>query len=99
MFAVLPVAVNFDWNVAAAAAATFVVTGVATAFGFRRGYKKIADDKKADAVPIVGASLMDNMSIMMLQEALRENTDVNRQLHGCLTEIKVMIQLGLNKRH
>jgi hypothetical protein len=48
MFAVLPAVANFDWNVAAAAAATFVVTGVATAFGFRKGYKKVEADRKAE---------------------------------------------------
>lgn len=100
MFAVLPAVANFDWNVAAAAAATFVVTGVATAFGFRKGYNKVEADRKAEtqAVPIVGASLMDNMSIMMLQEALRENTDLNRQIHSCLIKIETLLQLGLNKR-
>jgi hypothetical protein len=99
MFAVLPAVANFDWNVAAAAAATFVVTGVATAFGFRKGYKKIEADKaETKAVPIVGASLMDNMSIMMLTETLRENTDLHRQIHSCLIKIETLLQLGLNKR-
>jgi uncharacterized membrane protein len=98
MFAVLPAVANFDWNVAAAAAATFVVTGVATAFGFRKGYKKIEADRAPQAVPIVGASLMDNMSILLLTEALRENTDLHRQIQTCLTEIKVLLQLGINKR-
>lgn len=97
MFAVLAGA-SLDWNVAAAAAATFVVTGVATAFGFRKGYKKVEADRLPATVPIVGASLMDNLSIVMLTEALRDNTELQRQIHTCLTEIKVMIQLSLNKR-
>jgi hypothetical protein len=97
MFIISAVA-NLDWNVAAAAAATFIVTGAATAFGFRKGYKKVEADRLPATVPIVGASLMDNMSIVMLTEAIRENTELSRQIHTCMTEIKVILQLGINKR-
>jgi putative Mn2+ efflux pump MntP len=89
-------AANVDWNVVAGAIATFVVTAVVTAFGFRKGLKRV-QEAKTEVRPIAGASLMDNMSILMLTEALRENTELHRQIHTCLTEIKVILQLGVNK--
>lgn len=92
-------AANVDWNVVAGAIATFIVTAVVTAFGFRRGFKRVNQTPMATPTSIAGASLMDNMSIIMLTEALRDNTDAQRQCHACLIEVKTMLQLGLNNRH
>lgn len=96
MFAALQGA-NVDWNVIAGAFATFVVTAVATAFGFRKGFKRLKESK-TDQVHIAGAALMDNLSMQQLTDAIRDNTDLHRQIHGCLLEIKVMLTLALNKR-
>jgi len=91
-------AANVDWNVVAGAVATFIVTAIATAFGFRRGLKRVNRDTTTPAT-IAGASLMDNMSIMMLTEALKENTELHRRIHDCLIKIETLLQLGLNKRN
>jgi putative Mn2+ efflux pump MntP len=96
MFAALQGA-NVDWNVVAGAFATFVVTAIATAFGFRKGFKRLKEHK-TEQVHIAGATLMDNMSMHQLTEAIRENTELHRQIHGCLLEIKVMLTLAMNNR-
>lgn len=96
MFAAFQAA-NVDWNVVAGAFATFVVTAIATAFGFKKGFKRLKENK-TEQVHIAGATLMDNMSMTLLTEALRENTEIQRQVYGCMLEIKVMLNLGLGKR-
>jgi putative Mn2+ efflux pump MntP len=96
MFAALQAA-NVDWNVVAGAVATFVVTAIATGFGFRKGFKRLSE-KKTDQLHIAGATLMDNMSMTVLTEAIRENTEMQRQLFTCMLEIKVMLNLGLGKK-
>jgi putative Mn2+ efflux pump MntP len=97
MFATLPQVANVDWNIVAGAVATFVVTAVVTAFGFRKGIKRVVQARN-EPTQVVGAALMDNMSMLLLTEALKENTDLHRQIHGCLIKIETLLQLGLNKR-
>lgn len=93
MFAALQGA-NVDWNVVAGAVATFIVTAVATGFGFRKGIRRV-QQAKTEPTAVVGATLMDNMSMIMLTEALKENTELHRQIHGCLIEVKMILQLGI----
>lgn len=90
-------AANVDWNVVAGAIATFIVTAIVTAFGFRRGLKKI-NEAAVTPTAIAGAALMDNMSMIMLAEALKENTSLNRDILLCLIKVETLLQLGLNKR-
>jgi putative Mn2+ efflux pump MntP len=90
-------AANVDWNVVAGAVATFIVTAIVTAFGFRRGFKR-ANQTSVTPTSIVGASLMDNMSILMLTEALKENTEIHRACYGCMIKIETLLTLSLNKR-
>ena len=100
MFEVLRAA-NVDWNVFAGAVATFIVTAVVTAFGFRRGMKRANQNTAAattTTTTIAGATLMDNLSILMLTEALRDNTDQARQIHSCLVQLNLLAQLNLNKK-
>jgi len=92
-------AANVDWNVVAGAVATFIVTAIATGFGFRRGLKRVNRDTTTPTASIAGATLMDNMSMMMLTEAIKENTDIHRQCFGHLVEIKTLLQMGLNNKH
>lgn len=91
-------AANVDWNVFAGAVATFIVTAVVTAFGFRRGMKRANQNTAAATTTIAGATLMDNLSILMLTEALRDNTDQARQIHSCLVQLNLLAQLNLNKK-
>lgn len=86
---------NVDWNVVAGAIATFVITAIATALGFRKGIKQ-SKTPKTEIAPIAGATLMDNMTMMMLTEALKENTELHRQIYGCLVELKTILQIGIN---
>ena len=96
MFAALAGA-NVDWNLLAGAVATFIVTAVATWLGLRKGIKKVKTVETASTV-ISGASIMDNMSILMLHESLKETTQELRNVHNDLIQICTLLQLGLNKR-
>lgn len=97
MFVALASGASVDWNVVAGAGATFVVTAIATAFGFRKGIRRVRDSK-TEQVHLAGATIMDNMSMVMLTEALKENTELHRQIHGCLLEIKMILQFGISKK-
>lgn len=90
-------AANVDWNVVAGAIATFVVTAVATGFGFRKGLRRLREASNTTTTTITGASLMDNMSILMLTEAIKENSQILREIHPCLIELKLMVQMGMKK--
>lgn len=95
MFAALQ-AVNVDWNVVAGAVATFIVTAVATAFGFRKGIMRIRQSK-TEPTTIAAATLMDNMSMIMLTEAIKENTAIQRDCHSCMLQLLTIAQIGLKR--
>ena len=95
MFAVLQAA-NVDWNVVAGAVATFAVTAIATTLGFLKGKKRVRT-QATEVAPIAGASIMDNMTMMMLTEALKENTAIHRDCHACLLQIITLAQIGLKR--
>lgn len=65
---------SVDWNIVAGAIATFLITAVITWQGLRKGRKNV-EAGKSDITPIVGATLMENTTIMMLSEALKECTE------------------------
>ncbi len=66
-------AASVDWNILAAAAATFVVTGILTWQGFKKG-KRNVEAGKSEITPIVGASMIESSSMVRLADALHENT-------------------------
>lgn len=96
MFPVLASA-NVNWDVVAGAAATFIVTAVVTALGFKKGLRKIRETPPVGHSSIAGASIMDNMSMIMLTEAIKENTAVQRDCHSCLLQLLTIAQIGLKR--
>lgn len=74
-------ATSVDWNLAAAAAATFFGTLVVTVWGWFQGKKKIAarleGHQPGHEMTVAGAVLLDN-------QTLREATAVNRELRDRL---------------
>lgn len=67
---------HFDWGVIATGLATFVVALWATWQGLQKGKSKIESGTGMTA--IVGGTLMDNMTMRDLADALRQNTDAIR---------------------
>lgn len=79
-FTVVDQATQVDWNVFAAASATFVATAIATILGLRKGRKDVEKQINPDQNnphQIVGAVLQDNQS-------LRESTLINREVRDQL---------------
>lgn len=67
---------SLDWNVAAAAIATFIGTLAITVWGWFRGKGKMKEGTGVD-VPVSGVALMDNQS-------LREATAINKEIRDNL---------------
>lgn len=74
-------AMSVDWNLVAAAAATFLGTLVVTVWGWFQGKKKLAAKLEGHLPPndmqVTGAVLLDN-------QTLREATAVSRELRDRL---------------
>jgi len=62
-----------DWQTVAAAIATLAGTLYLTLKGAQKGKKKV-EEGKSEITSIVGASLIENASIHMLSQQLKENT-------------------------
>jgi hypothetical protein len=70
-------AVQLDWKLIAAAAATFVATLIITILGWWNGRKKVAAKIEDSGTTVTGAILLDNLTI-------REATAVNREVRDRL---------------
>lgn len=96
-------AATIDWNIVAGAIATFLVTGVASWFGLRRGKREvekkphiIGDDE--ELLTVRGGVLMDNKSMRELThalESLEETTQRNADMMAKLWEQVVELRMDL----
>ena len=83
---------SVDWNIVAAAAATFIATGIATVWGLVKGKKKVQEGK-SEITSIVGASIVENVTMNKLSERLQENTNALRDNTAALnrnTDVLIM---------
>lgn len=69
---------TIDWNIVAGATATFLVTGLITWLGLRKGKEKASEPSKSDITSVVGASLIENATIKELSRSLRETAEAVR---------------------
>lgn len=75
-------------DVEAAATSVVVLAGAiaAAVAGIRAGLKKVRSTEADPGARITGGILMDNASMMMLSERLRDNTDATMRLSDELRE-------------
>lgn len=84
---------SIDWPVVAAAVGTFITACWATWQGIRLGKAKV-ESGNSTITSVVGGTIMDNVTMKELTEALRQNTEALRENTNQVTrhnDIVVMI--------
>lgn len=87
-------AANVDWTLVAGAVGTFIAAIWASVKGLQKGKEKV-ESGNSSITAVVGGTIMDNMTMRDLTDALRANTDaVKDQTHQLERHNDVLIMIG-----
>lgn len=80
-------AVNVDWTLVAGAVGTFIAAIWASVKGLQKGKEKV-ESGTSSITSVVGGSIMDNMTMRDLSDALRHNSEEVRRNTEQLREVE-----------